>query len=137
MRCIAVCGRENRCGERGELDLPNSPLAKRAVIKWRPKDERTSRSFSHCPRITTRPKERGKNEEKISSYPEHSRRAVCKVFGETFIGAAGLYPIASIFAAAAGRAWRPNPRGATGLTDWFIDRPTSTIGAGGRFSFRS
>jgi dipeptidyl aminopeptidase/acylaminoacyl peptidase len=87
------------------VDLPKQPLGETRVIKWKSKDGKDVEGLLTLPA----------NYDKARKYPLilNIHGGPAGGFGETFIGAAGLYPIAS-FAARGWAVLRPNPRGSTG-----------------------
>ena len=85
--------------------LPIPPLGKTDVIRWRAKDGREVEGLVTYP----------VGYEKGKRYPLilNIHGGPAGAFGESFIGAASLYPIAT-FAAKGWVTLRPNPRGSTG-----------------------
>lgn len=85
--------------------LPLPPLGKTDVIRWRAKDGREVEGLVTYP----------VGYEKGKRYPLilNIHGGPAGAFGESFIGAASLYPIAT-FAAKGWVTLRPNPRGSTG-----------------------
>jgi dipeptidyl aminopeptidase/acylaminoacyl peptidase len=86
-------------------DLPKQPLGETRAIKWKAKDGKDIEGLLTLP----------VNYDKSKRYPLilNIHGGPSGLFGETFIGASGLYPIASF----AGHGWavlRANPRGSTG-----------------------
>ena len=86
-------------------DLPKQPIGETRVIKWKSKDGREIEGLLTLP----------VHYEKGKRYPLilNIHGGPAGAFGETFIGAAGLYPIAT-FAAKGWAVLRANPRGSTG-----------------------
>jgi dipeptidyl aminopeptidase/acylaminoacyl peptidase len=86
-------------------DLPRQPLGETRVIKWKAKDGKDIEGLLTLP----------VNYDKSKRYPLilNIHGGPSGLFGETFIGASGAYPIAS-FAAHGWAVLRPNPRGSTG-----------------------
>jgi dipeptidyl aminopeptidase/acylaminoacyl peptidase len=87
------------------VDLPKQPLGETRVIKWKAKDGKEVEGLLTLP----------VNYDKSKRYPLilNIHGGPAGGFGETFIGASGLYPIAS-FAAHGWAVLRANPRGSTG-----------------------
>ncbi len=86
------------------LDLPREPLGETRVIRWKSKDGKEIEGLLTLP----------VNYDKAKKYPLilNIHGGPAGAFNETFIGASGLYPIAS-FAAHGWAVLRPNPRGST------------------------
>ncbi len=86
-------------------ELPKQPIGETRVIQWKSKDGREIEGLLTLP----------VHYEKGKRYPLilNIHGGPAGAFGETFIGAAGLYPIAT-FAAKGWAVLRANPRGSTG-----------------------
>jgi dipeptidyl aminopeptidase/acylaminoacyl peptidase len=86
-------------------ELPKQPIGETRVIQWKAKDGKEVEGLLTLP----------VNYDKSKRYPLvlNIHGGPSGAFGETFIGASGLYPIAS-FAARGWAVLRPNPRGSTG-----------------------
>ncbi|HLX43417.1 MAG TPA: S9 family peptidase [Bryobacteraceae bacterium] len=100
------------------VDLPKTGLGATRVIRWKAKDGKEIEGLLTLP----------VNYDKAKKYPLilNIHGGPSGAFNETFIGASGLYPIAS-FAARGWAVLRPNPRGsvnyglpfrAANLNDW-------------------
>jgi dipeptidyl aminopeptidase/acylaminoacyl peptidase len=85
-------------------DLPKQPIGETRVIKWKAKDGKEIEGLLTLP----------VGYDKAKRYPLilNIHGGPAGAFGETFIGASGLYPIAS-FAAKGWAVLRANPRGST------------------------
>jgi len=86
------------------VDLPKQPIGETRVIQWKAKDGKTIEGLLTLP----------VNYDKSKKYPLilNIHGGPAGAFNETFIGASGLYPIAS-FAARGWAVLRANPRGST------------------------
>ena len=86
-------------------ELPRQPIGETRVIKWKAKDGKEIEGLLTLP----------VNYDKSKHYPLilNIHGGPAGGFGETFIGASGLYPIAA-FAAHGWAVLRSNPRGSTG-----------------------
>jgi dipeptidyl aminopeptidase/acylaminoacyl peptidase len=86
------------------VNLPKEPLGETRVIQWKAKDGKEIEGLLTLP----------VNYDKSKKYPLilNIHGGPSGSFNETFIGASGLYPIAS-FAAHGWAVLRPNPRGST------------------------
>jgi len=100
------------------VDLPKAGLGETRVIRWKAKDGKEIEGLLTLP----------VNYDKANKYPLilNIHGGPSGAFNETFIGASGLYPIAS-FAARGWAVLRPNPRGsvnyglpfrAANINDW-------------------
>ena len=100
------------------VDIPRTGLGETKVITWKAKDGKTIEGLLTLPA----------NYDKSKKYPLilNIHGGPAGNFNETFIGASGLYPLAS-FAAKGWAVLRANPRGSTGygipfraanLNDW-------------------
>jgi dipeptidyl aminopeptidase/acylaminoacyl peptidase len=86
------------------VNLPKEPVGETRVIRWKSKDGKEIEGLLTLP----------VNYDKAKKYPLilNIHGGPSGAFNETFIGASGLYPIAS-FAARGWAVLRPNPRGST------------------------
>jgi dipeptidyl aminopeptidase/acylaminoacyl peptidase len=103
------------------VDLPKQPLGETRVIKWKAKDGKEVEGLLTLPA----------NYDKSKKYPLilNIHGGPAGSFGETFIGASGIYPIAS-FAARGWATLRPNPRGSTGYGLGFRSANVNDWGGG-------
>jgi dipeptidyl aminopeptidase/acylaminoacyl peptidase len=89
---------------RANLDLPKLPLGRTEVVRWKSKDGLDIEGLLTYPANY----EAGKKVPLVLNI----HGGPTGVFGETFIGRSGLYPIA-VFAARGFAVLRPNPRGSS------------------------
>jgi dipeptidyl aminopeptidase/acylaminoacyl peptidase len=103
------------------VNLPKQPLGETRVIKWKGKDGKDVEGLLTLP----------VNYDKSKRYPLilNIHGGPAGNFNETFIGASGLYPIAS-FAARGWAVLRPNPRGSTGYGLLFRSANVNDWGGG-------
>jgi dipeptidyl aminopeptidase/acylaminoacyl peptidase len=101
---IAVASDKPVRVSRTNVDLPKLPLGKTEAVKWKSKDGMEIEGMLTYP----------VNYEAGKKYPLilNIHGGPTGVFGETFIGKSGLYPIA-VFAARGYAVLRPNPRGSS------------------------
>lgn len=103
--CYSVSDRKAVQVSRANTDLPKPPLGETKVISWKGKDGLAIEGLLTYPA----------GYESGKKYPLilNIHGGPTGVFGETFIGRSGLYPIAA-FAARGYAVLRPNPRGSGG-----------------------
>ncbi len=103
------------------VDLAKQPLGETRAIKWKAKDGKEIEGLLTLP----------VNYDKSKKYPLilNIHGGPAGNFSETFIGASGLYPIAS-FAARGWATLRPNPRGSTGYGLGFRSANVNDWGGG-------
>jgi dipeptidyl aminopeptidase/acylaminoacyl peptidase len=102
-------------------DLPKQPLGETRAIRWKSKDGKEIEGLLTLP----------VNYDRSKRYPLilNIHGGPAGVFGETFVGSAGLYPIAS-FAARGWAVLRPNPRGSNGYGLMFRSANVNDWGGG-------
>ena len=103
------------------IDLPKQPLGETRVIKWKAKDGKEVEG------LLTLPVNYDRSKKYALILNIHGGPA--GNFGETFIGASGIYPIAA-FAARGWATLRPNSRGSTGYGLAFRSATVNDWGGG-------